>query len=178
MWVLAAVKAWLAVDTSDDDALIQGAMDRALESVERELDWHFGAAEAVEEILSGTGQRALWIRQPPIGGDPVVSVRSTVGGTWETVSTDDYETIGRGFFNVGNWTLGVRNYRVAYSQGFAQVPGDIEALLLELVAGWYDNRGVEGVKSERIGDYAYTLGDLQATEGWASVVMNWRRGKI
>lgn len=178
-WVLADVKSWLAITVPTWDTELQALMDRALYAVQRELDWYFGAPRAATEILDGTGNRELWIRQPDAGGNLAVSSRSTVGGTWSAVDTDDYESDGRGLFNTGNWTRGVRNYRVTYSEGFATMPGDIEQLLLDLVSlKWKRRTSDPGLKSERIGDYAYTRGDLEESALWSLTVARWRRGRI
>jgi hypothetical protein len=183
MWDLNSVKAWLEITVDTTDAEIQMLMDRALDAVERELDWYFGASREISEILDGSGLRSLYLRQPPLNG-VVVSERTTVGGTWAVVDAAEYElggngiTAGRGMFNAGDWTRGVLNYRAVYDEGFTVMPGDIEQLLLDLVSAKWRNRGTEGLKSERIGDYAYTLGELEASDQWAKVVGRWRRGRI
>jgi hypothetical protein len=82
-------------------------------------------------------------------------------------------------FNVGNWTEGVRNFRFNYTEGFVTMPGDIEQLILDLVAMHWARRDTDPrLKGEVIGDYSYTLGDLEESVFWGSVVMRWRRGRI
>lgn len=177
-WQLADVKSWLGITVGTYDADLQALMDRALYAVQRNLDWWFDQPRAAEEILDGTGARSLWIRQPSTTV-PVISTRSTVGGTWGVVPVTDYENDQRGFFHTGNWTRGVRNYRVAYSEGFTTMPGDIEQLLLDLVSTKWKSRSTDpGMKSERIGDYTYVRGDLEDSAFWGGVVNTWRRGRI
>ena len=175
---LASVKRWLGITVNTYDTDLQALMDRALYAVQRELDWWFDLPRAASEVLDGTGNRALWIRQPPTD-TPIVSTRSTVGGTWEVVAATEYEQDQRGFFSVGIWTRGVRNYRITYSEGFAVMPGDIEQLLLDIVSTKWKSRDTDpGMKSERIGDYSYVRGDLEDSSHWALVLSRWRRGRI
>jgi len=171
------------VDT-DLPHVLEGLTERAIYAVQHELDWYFCAPRSTEEILDGTGNRALWLRQPPVDL-VVVSSRTTVGGTWAVVPATEYELgggglmVGRGLFGVGNWTRGVRNYRVAYEEGFTVMPGDIEQLLIDLITTAWKNRSTNlGMKSETIGDYSYTRGDLEASRFWGHVVANWKRGRI
>lgn len=187
MYDLANVKAWLNVTDAAHDAQITALMERALYAVQHELDWYFGTSRAVSEILDGTGNRALWLRQPPLDGVTVYS-RSGVGAAWSLVAATEYELggygsaniiTGRGLFNVGNWTRGLQNYRADYNEGFAVIPGDIEQLLLDIVSSTWNNRGSDPrLKSERIGDYSYTRGDLEESAYWGSVSGRWRRGRI
>jgi len=188
---LATVKAWIGLPAAADavvDPQISELMARALDAVQHELDWYFGASRPAVEILDGTGTRALWLRQPPLSGVAVYE-RAGVGAAWTLVSAADYEAsgdtsqpmtaMGRALFNVVNWTAGVRNYKANYDEGFTTMPGDIEQLLLDLVKGKWQGRGaIPGMKSETIGDYAYTRGDLEETQGWFSVVARWKRGRI
>lgn len=181
MYDLASVKAWLGLPAAADpilDPQIQALMDRALDAVQRELDWYFGTSRSAMEVLDGTGNRTLWLRQPPLGG-VVVSDRTGVGIGWAVVDAGDYENSERALFGVGNWTRGLQNYRVVYDEGFIIMPGDIEQLLLDIVNAKWSGRDVNpGMKSEKIGDYSYTRGDLEDSAHWGSVVMRWRRGRI
>ena len=191
MYDLASVKAWLGLPAAADpvqDPRITELMERALDAVQHELDWYFGASRPAEEILNGTGHRALWLRQPPLAG-VVVHTRTNVGQAWTVVPAADYESdtdyitpstsMGRSLFNVGAWEEGRRNFRVVYAEGFAVMPGDVEQLLLDLVKGKWEGRGtIPGMKSEKIGDYSYTRGDMEDTAGWAAVVARWKRGRI
>ena len=175
---LASAKAWMGITDAAHDAEIQALIDRMLYTVQLELDWYFGIGRPAEEILDGPGNRALWLRQPPLAG-VTVRYRAGVGEDWEMVDADDYEADGRGLFHVGNWTAGVRNYRVNYAEGFVTMPGDIEQLILDLVSMKWQRRTTDpALKSERIGDYAYTLADLEESQYWTNVLMRWRRGRI
>lgn len=177
-WTLADVKDWLGITVNTWDTELTNLMARALYTVEHELDWHFGTSRPAEEILDGSGTRAMYLRQPPLG-DVNVWSRPNIDQAWEAVDSDDYEVGGRGVFLNTNWTEGVRNYRFNYDEGFVTMPGDVEQLILDLVAMRWRNRDNDPtMKSETIGDYSYTRGDLESSTFWESVVMRYRRGRI
>jgi hypothetical protein len=85
-------------------------------------------------------------------------------------STAEYEVeYGEGLlrFDQGSrytgWPLSPR-FRVDYVAGYATIPGDVEQALLEAVkVAWDAGSQSAGVKSERIGDYAYELSDVAVT---------------
>lgn len=178
---LASVKAWAGIEDATEDAILQALLTRTIAFIERTLDWYFGPPRAAVEILNGSGLRSLWLRQYIVGSTLTVRERGGVGDAWETVPAADYEfeTGGRILVNVANWTKGVRNYRVSYTEGFATMPGDVEQLVLDLVASRWNNRESDpGLRSETIGDYSYTRADLEEMAGWGSVWANWKRGRI
>jgi len=178
---LALVKSWLGITGVEDDAILQALLARTIYFVERELDWYCGEPRAAVETLDGTGLRSLFLRQYIVGSTLTVEDRAGVGDTWATVPAADYEfeTGGRMIANVGNWAKGVRNYRVTYSEGFATMPGDVEQLILDLVASRWNNRESDpGLRSETIGDYSYTRADLEEMAGWGVVWAHWKRGRI
>lgn len=54
---------------------------------------------------------------------------------------------------------------VAYDAGYTDIPADLEQVLLEMVKAGFDASGIgAGLKSERLGDYAYTVADNQDSE--------------
>lgn len=66
------------------------------------------------------------------------------------------------------WTFGARRWEVAYTGGNSTVPEDIQHATILLV-GYMKESGIAGnsgtFKSERLGDYNYTLADASATSG-------------
>jgi hypothetical protein len=180
MLTLQQVKDWLQVEGTEYDTLLDELLDRTIDAVQIELDWYFGPARETEETLSGAGLPTLWLRQPPVDeADVTVTYRTGVGGDWEAVDPDDYEVDGRGITHYHRWTRGRRNYHVIYEEGFTEMPGDVEQLILDLIASKWKGRGDNpGMKSETIGDYSYTRGDMEGSEHWGSVKARWRRGRI
>lgn len=177
---LADVKEYLEITDVDAvrDARLESLMLRAIEAVERELDWYFGQPRAAEEILNGSGFSAMWLRQPPVNG---LTAYSRTGPThdWDEVDSDDYEQDGRGVWHAnGIWFSGVRNWRFVYDEGFTVPPGDVVQFTLDLIKAKWNEPAIQGIVSETLGRYSYTLGDLESTTGWPSVVANWKRGRI
>jgi hypothetical protein len=182
---LATAKAWLKIEDDEHDSDLQALLDRVSEFVEHDLDWYFREPRAKVEVLDGTGEHALYLRQPPVDA-VAVEVRGTAAGDWDTIEASAYELDGRGLYARSPpwWTPGKRNYRATYDEGFDEVPGDIQQVVLDLVAAaWRARSGdMAGIKSERIGDYAYTLADIGELAGasrmWSSVRARWKRGRI
>lgn len=169
--------------SADDEAALEALIERLSEAIERDLDWYFGPARDASEVLDGTGTSKLFLRQPPVDEDAVeVYYRSGVGGTYSLVDASKYEVEGRGLYADGRWARGKRNFRADYQEGFAEVPGEVVQLLLELVGNAWGSRDVSavGIVSESIGDYSYSKGVL-AVENAASysrVAGNWRRLRL
>jgi hypothetical protein len=172
---LDSVKAWIKKTDTDRDDVLQDLIDRALEAVERQLDWYFGDPREAEEILNGNGRPVMFLRQFPVDADVTVYCRDYIGATWVEVDATLYEVDSRKVAVQGVFIPGVRNYRFVYQEGFATIPGDIEQLVLDLVKRkWFE--GKIGITSETLGRYSYSLGDLETASGWTSVMNNWRRG--
>jgi hypothetical protein len=176
---LTEVKAWLRITDAEHDAELTALLARALDFVQRELDWYFGPPRAATETLSGRGMPSLWLRQPPVGGTVTVRERLGVGDTWTVVAAADYESEGRGLYHGTTWTTGFRNYQASYSEGFTVTPGDIDQLLLDLVAmKWTDLGNNPGMRSETLDYYSYTRADLEDLPGWGAIKAHWSRGRI
>lgn len=186
---LALVKSWL--DIAEEaaeagyaadhwDVELAALLARTVDAVQNELDWYFGDPRAAVEVLDGPGHQALWLRQYIVNAALTVEERSGVGGTWATVDSDDYEfeVGGRGIFGAAAWARGKRNYRVSYTEGFATWPGDVEQLVLDLIASAWGRETDPTMKSEHIGDYSYTRADLEETAGWSKVWNRWKRGRV
>lgn len=62
----------------------------------------------------------------------------------------------------GSWASGSRNIIVDYTAGYVTVPSDLQVACNDIVAAMYNRRTRDGaLKSEKLGDYSYTLADLQ-----------------
>lgn len=75
-----------------------------------------------------------------------------------------------------SWGTGSRNIFVDYTAGYLTVPDDIEAACLELVAQLYHARDHDtSLKSEKLGDYAYTNQEASADSFPPNVLATCRR---
>lgn len=177
---LDVLKAWLKVrvDTSDD--LLMALEERASEIVQRELRWYFGEPRETVEILDGTGTPKLFLKQMPSDGAVVMESRGGTNDAWTVMSADDYELEGRGLYarSAYIWARGMRNFRATYKEGFATPPKDIQQVVMDLVSAIWNRQGHEGFASESIGDYSYTVEDLDNLPRWTRVVNTWKRGRV
>lgn len=173
------VLAWLKLPASNTEA-VELALRNARAIIEKEVDWYFGPPRPTVEILSGNGSNGLYLRQPPVEGYPltVQDRRNGFRAPWAEIEVESYEASGRRLIHESSWLRGYRTYRVTYYEGFEEVPGDVQALMLEMVAGALQARGKEGMKSETIGDYSYTKADMSSSPTWKTVINNWKRGRI
>jgi len=180
MIALTDLKAWLGITVDTYDDMLTALEGRAVDFVERQLQWYFGQPRETTEYLDGTGTPRMFLRQPPDDGVVVLAYRSGVGAAWTVAEEEDYEITGRGLYSAfaSVWYKGLRNYRAVYLEGFSDPPGDIEQVVYSLVGAIWNRRDKEGYTSEKIGDYSYTLADLEEVAGWASIKDSWRRGKL
>jgi hypothetical protein len=177
MLEITTVREYLCKEDTDGDDVLFDLMNRAVEAVQRELDWYFGVPRATAEVLHGSGCADIWLRQPPANG-LVVQERTSLTDPWEVVDTADYENEARAVWHATIWLLGTRNYRFEYDEGFTSPPGDVVQLTLDLIASKWRKSNQAGLKSERLGRYAYTLGDLQSMPQWSTVRANWARLRV
>ena len=187
---LQTLKDWLGIGVTGYDDVLTDLILRISRVIERNLHWYFGPTREVTEYLDGTGTDQMYLSQPLYDGDDdpatlVLSCRPCVGSDWEELTDgDDYENIGRRLnaTGCGVWERGSRNFRAVYDQGFEDVPGEIQQLALDMVGGWWKRRGREGVQSETIGDYSYSLGeaqkDMHLSPLWDSIAQTYRRLRI
>ena len=122
-------------DVTFEDDLIQRLVDSATAYLERRTGWHLGPVDTITAWMCGTGNRVIWLPQPPI--DESVSIEDSEGD-----AVEDFEISGsRLVRSDGVWAYGT-DYIVNYDAGFD--PGDGPPDLLQatrlLVAGWYEHR--------------------------------------
>ena len=174
------LKVWLGVKVDTYDDLLTALEARTVAYVERQLQWYFGEPRETTEYMNGTGTPRMFLRQPPDDGVVVLSYRSGVSTDWAVVDTEDYEITRRGLYSVyaSVWYRGLRNYRAVYLEGFSSPPGDIEQVVYSLVGALWNRRDKDGYTSEKIGDYSYTLADLEKVASWVDVKASWKRGRI
>ena len=155
---LADAKLALDITGTDSDDKLTALIDRLTEVFEREFHWYFGPSRERVEVMCGTGTPKMFLGWPFLDTF-ALECRSYVGDAWETVETDDYEQRGRRVVRADGyvWTKGYDNFRATYNEGYAEVPGEIEQLALETISAVWRQSGSEGITSEKIGDYSYTL---------------------
>lgn len=118
---LAAAKAWLRVDISDDDTLITALIKAARIACEKYANQSFIARSVTAKIHNGLGNFTL-----PYG--PVVSIASIKDGA-DTLS--DYDI-------ADPWD---NDLVVIYTTGYTTLPEDIKVAIKNQLAFMYENRG-------------------------------------
>lgn len=169
--------------STDEEAALEALIDRVSEDIESDLRWYFGNAREKVEILDGTGTQKLVLHQPPVDPDAVtVEYREGVGGTWNEIADTLWEIEDRILYADGVWARGKRIFRVTYEEGFAEVPGDIQQLALEVIGAAWGSRDVSavGIVTESIGDYSYSKGVLDVSDAtsYRKVAGRWRRLRL
>lgn len=148
--------------STEDDLLLTLLENQAASYVETQIGRRFSAPNDRTEFIRGLGTETLFLGGH-VAGDPaaIVSVRSRPLSAREFDDVDEEDFVLRGDTLVmlgGRWSH-LYEYEVVYSDGYVlgQAPADIRALVSDLVSIGYSSLGEEGVKSESIGDYSYTL---------------------
>lgn len=186
MIALADLKALLDEGGTDHDSFLTLQEAAAVEFVQRYTGRYFGASEQAEQIVPGVGTNTLWLADDAAA---VASVHESIypGAAESEILAGDVDGFvirGRRLVRKGGsvWRRG-HEYRVIYTRGYAagNEPADIRGAVLELVRYRYGQRkaGADGMKSESIGGYSYTLADakeaLSGNAGVMDVLGHWRR---
>jgi hypothetical protein len=163
--------------TEDDYGLLEELRDAALAFLSESTSRYFGPIREVTEWVHGFGTSSLWLDDTPEG---------------EAVVRHDGEEL-------NGWTLrgerlvrdrGVwwpeKEYEVTYSQGYTSetLPPDIRQAVIDLIATRWTQKGREGLQSETIGGYSYTVAQGGNSDGWTitdmveRTIRNWRKVRI
>lgn len=168
---LAVLKRALDIEADDDsfDQLLIDLEGRAAAYVERMTARRWSSPIDSTKVIQGRGSRTLWL-PGRIATDPqvvVVRERAIYGGVWEVLAADEYEIReGESLVRLDGapWSK-LAEYELSFSDGYliGEAPQDIQDLVIDLVSIAYSGFVDDGVKSESIGDYSYTLDASVAT---------------
>jgi len=157
---------------SSQEPRLQQLYDYALRFLEGETHRYFGPVTQKEEYKFGSGYGRLWLLEAPVNTgsgdlrDSVFVSKWIPGLVWEDV--EDFDVRGRLLIRMdGAQWLQIEEYKIVYEAGYDQLPDDIEREVFELMR--YSIRNLEqmpGVKTERLGDYRYELGEM-TQEPWS-----------
>ncbi len=193
------LKTALGVDGTDEDDALELLEGQAAAWVEGRLQRRFQSGEERKEYVVGSGTRTLYLNGHIADTDATVAVRERAlnGGTWEDTDDVDFERRGDTLVRLDAlvWSRFVE-YELTYDDGYSEVPGDIQALVIELVgvmrgaatAAASVSSGTAGLKSETIGEFSQTFDTSAATsaasassslgETGLATINRWRRGRI
>ena len=175
---LVKVKALMGITVTTYDTLLESLINQASAFLEQSTSRKLAAraysyALAVDKFdtwYDGDASKKLLLRQWPLNS--VTSPILISGAEIEVAEdTDYYGSTGFISYNLrgelyysNGFDAGKLNVRVSYNAGYADdSPGRIELELLcnELVALVYEQKDKLSFKSEKIGNYSYSLRDLQ-----------------
>ena len=176
---LDVVKAYLKIGAQDkdqDDLLILMIM-AATDFVEGQLvnvdemnggycNRRFAATAYTSAKYTGQGFRDLFMRQYPINSITTIVIDDTTefpSGSDTLADLGFYiDTDAAGnIINTGIWPSGdPQNIVITYNAGHAVIPSDLQLAAIALVSLRWLKKGTEPYKSEKIGNYSYTLQDV------------------
>jgi hypothetical protein len=177
------VKDILGITVTTDDTLLEHLIKAATDYVEGILSTsnpdvsnggycnrRFQATTYTLAKYSGGGFKNLLLRQYPINSITTVVIDGTTkypSGSSTLADVDIYidDAISGNLINANYWNSGdPQNIQVTYNAGFATIPHDLQLAVAGLVANrWNQKKNCTfGFKSEKIGNYSYTLADVSA----------------
>jgi hypothetical protein len=170
---LELLKPALGIDLTDtdQDARLTELEGRMVEWVEGQTKHRFQEPLARIEYKSGADRAQLYLSghiEASTGEHPefsVVTVDERVQfGDWELVDPADYERRENMLLRIdGSPWMRAAEYRISYMDGYSVAPGDIQALVQELIVGQYvaetaSADGSTGIASETlVGVYSYSI---------------------
>jgi hypothetical protein len=192
---LAEAKEALSITDSAQDAAVQRLIDRATDTLGRELLLYLGP-EAPQSEVKDTEYPALYITLdavPTATPALVMSTRSDIFSAWEITDPAEYALEGQRVYHRTGWPIGLGVVKAEYEAGYAAGAGPqrLQDLVLQAITErWNSNlAGAQvgsGIKSETIGDYSYTnftAAELAAAaaalgSSWEDYIKRWRRRLI
>lgn len=177
------------------DWVLDNASDTSKDSILLELE---AGAVAHVEALTGRyfGEPAERTEYPTIHGHdlylnelPIVTVATPItlaswnGEEWEDIATEDFILYpisardGARIHYPTGWSYGTR-VRVTYTAGYEEgdEPAQIRSAVLYLVSERWNARGKEGLQSESVGGYQYTMASAITDRGIvADLLAPWKR---
>lgn len=126
----------------------------------------------LEALLDGGDSTRLFLPLRPVIAVTSVQLSSDqVWGTEEAPENVVEATKYRWYPRIGMikrvdgsvWTMGAQNVRVIFSAGYDPTPVGVKHGIVTLAAVLSGQAGKEGIASEKIGDYSYSLQDLEQT---------------
>ena len=131
------------------------------------------------------GKPVLLLHDEPVGA-VTIETRATLMAAWAPAATAAFVVDGRRVYNVHHtWHPKPPQHRRAlirctYDRGYAvdSGPAEFRGLVLDLVVLRWRARSHEGMQSETLGDYSYTVKDLEKAAEWPAICRRWRRGLV
>ncbi|MDB4726019.1 phage gp6-like head-tail connector protein [bacterium] len=164
---LAGAKRFMGITGTANDTLIEELIDSVSDAIESWCRVKI-KQRTFTEYHPGQGYSYVFVDNPPIIS--VTSVYDDIdrGFSSSYLVDSSYYTTDGSYAGEGRIQLwqgklyfqeGIMNVKVTYSGGYAAVPDDVEMACNALVSMWYNIREKQGLASETIDDYRYTMAD-------------------
>ena len=161
---LANVKEFLSITNASSDALIRSLITRISVQIENFVERPI-LVDDYTEITDGreNNRGHLMVEQFPINSiDTLHDDDNRVYDASSLIPAADY--VFEASYGVVKLTdgavfdVGIHNVKIVYNAGFADIPGDIEQVAIDLVDRKLHNAGRQNLKSEKLGRWAAAYG--------------------
>ena len=153
---IARVKALPGIGAYTDDQ-IAIAINTATLAIEHYCNRTFASTVYTAEKYDGNGMDTLYLKQYPITAVSAITVNDSA------LTTDDYEVDTQSLYKSSGWVQGRRNIAVTYTAGYSTMPEDLVMAATRIVGDMLSDEPINpNIKSEKVGDYQYTLGDVSS----------------
>lgn len=178
--------AFLGAPATDSD-LVAGIVERASAMLERDLGFYLGTPAAREHRADGSRYGFPLLCEIIVPDDvlepteeaPIVIAYLTHDWEWSTIPTTKWRRDGRRFFHRDGFPCTERRgIRISYRSGWAvdTGPAELRDVVLMLTQTRYTDAHAQGIQSETLSDYSYTLkSGTELATAYADVVTRYRR---
>jgi hypothetical protein len=176
------VRTWLCLQ-DEDTGTIRTLIARATSTLERMLGGIYLGEPTTREDLFCGGTDRLSLDQTPTDGVVTVSTRRDVFDEWAVLDTADWRLDGWHIYHRTCFPWGRLSVKVSYPVGWAtgEGPQELQQLVKEMVGmAWASHdAGINGnMRSETLGDYSYTRGNVENLAAWQAVATRWMRLRV
>lgn len=131
---LAAVKSYLKLQGTTDDALLEDLINASSSAIENFCKRKFKEQAYVEEEFDGTGKNFVLLDQFPVKSIESISIDNSLVDPAEYKVKKKNGVLLR---TSGVWPKGEINITVSYTAGFAEIPYDLELACKHLVMSYF-----------------------------------------
>ena len=162
---LATTKAYLRIDYSDQDAVIQQLIDGAEQWAEEICGVRLAQAARTDDVDGGGF--GLWPPAAPVSA--VTSVTDIVIDSDTPLDAASYRLAANRIIRVNGWrwAAGPGRFRVDYTGGYAIVPEGLKLSLLKLVARAFANR--DGRQAQAVAGFSEKWQSLAGSDVMATL---------
>jgi len=171
------VKAYLDINVTSFDDVIDTIVDGVNQAVENYLDLIFAQTTYTDEEYDQLeGSRILTLKHSPVISFTRLQYKNSPSDydstDWTSFATSEYKVDTNGVITKNsNFAKGKKRYRATYVAGYASIPDDIKLAATKIAASMYENRKGSGVTSETLGEYSRTFATDRAT--WKNLDIDW-----